>query len=85
MGEMVKKNWVWWMVSGGGAFLTYLGFYLLFSRYGASSYTLYAVISILTTSILVGQILFHEPANLYSGLSIFAAVVSILFWGMSRM
>jgi hypothetical protein len=38
------------LLGGAGFFTTYVGFYLLFSGYGASQYTLYATLSILTTS-----------------------------------
>ena len=42
------------VVAGAGLFVTFLGFYLLFSNYGASQYALYAVLAILTTSLGVG-------------------------------
>jgi drug/metabolite transporter (DMT)-like permease len=71
-------------LGGGGLFLIYLGFYLLYARYGASYYTLYAVLSILTTSILVGLVFFREPVNVFEILSIAAAFLSIAFWGLSK-
>ena len=83
-GEFLRRNWAGWTLAGLGLFLIYLGFYLLYSRFGASYYTLYAVLSILTTSILVGLVLFKEQANLFDALSIAAAFLSIAFWGLSK-
>jgi len=40
----LKENWIWAIISGLGLFLTCLGFNLLYTRYGASHYILYAVI-----------------------------------------
>jgi len=42
------------LISGAGFFVTFIGFYLLYSNYGATQYVLYAIISIMTTSIGVG-------------------------------
>lgn len=56
--SVAKANGWWAVLSGTGLFLTYLGFNLLYSKYGASNYILYAVLSIITTSIIVGVVIF---------------------------
>lgn len=69
------------LISGVGFFLTFVGFFLLYSRFGASYYSVYAVLSILTTSIVVGMVLFREPFNLYHFGSVCTAIVTVLlFW-----
>ena len=55
----IKTNYLWFIASGTGFFLTFIGFYFLYTKFGASYYLLYAVISIITTSILVGIIIFN--------------------------
>ncbi len=69
------------LISGVGFFVTFIGFFLLYSRYGASYYSLYAVLSILTTSIVVGMILYREPFNIYHIGSVCSALLTVfLFW-----
>lgn len=34
----LRRNWPWALVSGAGFYLTFLGFYFLYSRFGASHY-----------------------------------------------
>ncbi|MCG6170063.1 transporter [Leptospira sanjuanensis] len=77
-----NRNYFW--ISGVGLYFTFLGFYLLYSRYGASYYILYAVLSILTTSIFVGVFLFSEKVNLYHYLSILSAFVAILLFNFGQ-
>ena len=71
-------------LGGIGFFVTYLGFYLLFSGYGASQYALYATLAILTTSVGVGVLLFREPLNVYQVVAMAMAVVSIALWTYGR-
>jgi len=69
------------LISGLGFFITFVGFFLLYSRYGASYYVIYAVLSIITTSIIVGMLLYHEPFNKYHLMAIGTALLTIsLFW-----
>ncbi|MGO9311322.1 MAG: hypothetical protein ACLQBD_18455 [Syntrophobacteraceae bacterium] len=42
LGNTLKENWKAVLLSGLGLFLTYLGFNLLYTRYGASQYILYS-------------------------------------------
>jgi drug/metabolite transporter (DMT)-like permease len=72
------------LISSAGICITYLGFYLLYSRFGASYYTLYAVLSIVTTSIIVGLIFFQEKFNIWYAASLFAAFLTIFFFFMGQ-
>ena len=82
-----SRNWPWALVSGAGFYFTFLGFYFLYSRFGASHYALYAVLSILTTSVLVGIVLMGEKVNGYHLAAIGCALVTVLLFaiGQSRM
>lgn len=79
----VKQNGGWALVSGLGLFLTYVGFYFLYSRYGTSNYILYAVLSIITTSVIVGVWLLRENFNAYHWAALVCALLTVgLFsWG----
>ncbi len=83
-GQVLKHNALWALVSGIGLFLTYLGFNLLYTHFGASQYALYAVISIITTSVVVGLLLFKEPFNIYHLLAIAFAVVSVFMYSLGQ-
>jgi drug/metabolite transporter (DMT)-like permease len=65
------------LISGVGFFITFLGFFLLYSGSGASTYMLYAVISILTTSVGVGVFLYHEPFNRWHLIAIILSIGAI--------
>ncbi|MCJ7703467.1 MAG: EamA family transporter [Anaerolineales bacterium] len=71
----LSKNWSSILISGIGFFITFLGFYLLYSRFGAVYYALYAALSIITTSLGVGVLVYKEPINIYQ---ICALILSIL-------
>ena len=83
-GEFLRKNIGWCVLSGAGMFLTFLGFYLLYSRFDTSYYALFVVTSMLLTTLVLGVLVLHERINLYGGVSIAAAVVSIVFFGLSK-
>lgn len=78
------RNWQWIILSGCGLFLTYLGFNLLYSRFGTSSYIFYAVLSVITTSFIVGVLIFRENLNFYHLLSGITAVISILLFSLGN-
>ena len=65
-------------------FMTFLGFYLLYSRFDTSYYALFAVTSVLMTTIILGIFILKEGVNFYGVISIAAAVVSIVFFGLSK-
>ncbi len=87
IGNIFRSNRPAMFLSGTGLFFTYLGFNLLYSGYGVSQYVLYAVISIITTTIIVGIFWLNEPVNLYHKAAIFMAIVSVILFsiGQSKM
>ncbi|NOI67806.1 EamA family transporter [Vibrio sp. 99-8-1] len=83
-GEVLRENWQWVTIGGVGLFLTYLGFYLLYSRYGTTSYVLYAVLSILTTSLIVGLWLFKETFNSYHWAAFVCALLTVVLFSLGN-
>jgi drug/metabolite transporter (DMT)-like permease len=75
---------IWVVLSGVGLFFTYLGFNLLYSRFGATSYVYYAVISILTTSLVVGVLILKEPVNIYHRLAGAAAIGAVVLYSIGN-
>ena len=82
--EMAKANAGWIALSGLGTAITYLGFYFLYTRSGASSYTLYASLSLLTTTIGVGVVILRERFNLWHGLAALAAIGALVLFGVGQ-
>jgi drug/metabolite transporter (DMT)-like permease len=82
--EYLSDNYKTILITGVGLFITYIGFYLLYSRFGASYYILYAVLSIVTTSIIVGVVYFREGFNIYYALSILSSIFTILFFYLGK-
>lgn len=80
----VFENYKAIVFTGLGLFITYIGFYLLYSRFGASYYTLYAVLSIVTTSIIVGVVVFKEAFNMYYLFSILSAILTIVLFFLGK-
>jgi drug/metabolite transporter (DMT)-like permease len=72
------------VVSGFGLFLTYLGFNLLYSQFGVSRYVLYAVISVITTTVLVGFLILKEPINGYQKVAIIMALISVVLFSLGQ-
>jgi drug/metabolite transporter (DMT)-like permease len=84
VGHTLKEHWPAVLLSGLGLFLTYLGFNLLYSRYGASQYVLYAVLSIITTTIVVGILWLKEPVNLYHKIAIAMAIAAVVLFSIGQ-
>ena len=84
MANTFKGNGKAVLLSGLGLFLTYLGFNLLYSRFGASQYVLYAVLSIITTTIVVGIFWLKEPVNVYQKAAIAVAVLAVLLFSIGQ-
>ena len=80
----LQENARFILLSGIGFFVTFVGFYLLYSQQGAASYMVYALLSILTTSIGVGLLLFREPFNKFHVISGGLAAAAILFYGLGQ-
>ena len=84
VGSTLRANWKAVLLSGLGLFLTYLGFNLLYSRYGASQYVLYAVLSIITTTIVVGILWLKEPVNVYHKAAIAMAIAAVVLFSIGQ-
>jgi len=80
----VNANWKAIAITGFGLFVTYIGFYFLYSRFGASYYIIYAVLSIITTAIIVGVLVYQETFNIYYLLAIASAVVTIVLFFLGQ-
>ncbi len=80
----VKTDWKWILASGAGLFLTYFGFNLLYSNFGTTSYIFYAVLSIITTSVIVGIFIFRETFNIYHAVSLLLALAAIAFFSLGN-
>jgi drug/metabolite transporter (DMT)-like permease len=72
------------VLSGVGLFLTYLGFNLLYARYGVSQYVLYAVLSIITTTIVVGILWLKEPVNVFHKVAIAFAIAAVILFSIGQ-
>ena len=83
-GQYISDNWGMIAIGGVGFFITFVGFFLLYSNFGASQYSLYAVLSILTTSIGVGVFVFREPVNMYQVAGTVLAILAIVLFTYGR-
>ena len=84
VGRTLAGSWRAILLSGVGLYLTYLGFNLLYTRFGASQYVLYAVLSILTTTIGVGMLWLREPVNLYQKLAVALALAAVVLFSLGQ-
>jgi drug/metabolite transporter (DMT)-like permease len=80
----LKGNWKAACLSGIGLFFTFLGFNLLYSKYGVSQYVLYAVISIITTTLLVGVLWLEETVNVYHMIAIVLAILAVIMFSVGQ-
>ncbi len=80
----VQENLWYILISGLGFYFTFIGFYWLYTQQGATSYIVYALLSILTTSIGVGVILFKEPFNRFHVISGLLALAAIITYGIGQ-
>jgi drug/metabolite transporter (DMT)-like permease len=80
----LKSNWKASCLSGIGLFFTFLGFNLLYSKYGATQYLLYAVISIITTTLLVGVLWLKETVNAYHMAAMVLAISAVLLFSVGQ-
>jgi len=83
-GSYVAGEWFNIAAAGLGFFMTFVGFFLLYSTYGASSYVLYATLSILTTTFVVGVLIYKEPFNAYQAASLILALAAIALYTYGR-
>lgn len=82
--DYLATNWKAVVITGIGLFITYIGFYLLYSRFGASYYIIYAVLSIITTAIIVGVVVYREPFNIYYLFSVACAILTIVLFFLGQ-
>ncbi|MEZ5924857.1 MAG: EamA family transporter [Hyphomicrobiaceae bacterium] len=83
-GGYVADHGFYIAAAGFGFFMTFVGFFLLYSSYGASAYVLYATLSILTTTFVVGVLIYREPFNLYQAAAVLLAMVAIGLYTYGR-
>jgi drug/metabolite transporter (DMT)-like permease len=81
---MFQRTWPFMLLSGVGAAVTFIGFQGLFSTYGPSQYSVYAMFALLTTSIGVGVIVFREKFNIYHGLAMVCALAALVFFFLGQ-
>lgn len=76
-GDFLRRNAPGMIIGGVGTAITYVGFFWLYSRYGAGYNTLYGMLALLTTSIGVGIFVFREAFNIWHGVSILCAILAL--------
>jgi drug/metabolite transporter (DMT)-like permease len=84
LSNLMRNNGRNILFAGCGLFLTYLGFNLLYSRFGVSPYILYAVLSILTTTVFIGIFWLREPVNGYRIAAIVLALASVVLFSLGQ-
>jgi len=74
------------VLSGSGLFLTYLGFNLLYTRFGTAPYVVYAALAIITTTVGIGFLYLREPVNRFqvAAVVLAAAAIGLYALGQSR-
>lgn len=80
----LRAAWPYMVLGGFGVFITFVGFFLLHTRFGASQYSLVAVSSIFSVSIFVGVIIFKEPFNWVQWMATALAVGAIVLFSIGR-
>lgn len=83
-GALIRSQWRSLLLSGVGLFLTYLGFNLLYSRFGASSYVVYAALAIITTTVGVGFLYLREPVNQFHVAAVLLATAAIVAFSLGQ-
>jgi drug/metabolite transporter (DMT)-like permease len=83
--SFVADNIVLVGIGGLGMATTYLGFYLLYTNYGAVYYVVYAVLSIITTTVIVGVIILGEPFNRYQVIAMVLAILAIVMFTIGKL
>ena len=82
-GQATMAGWPWAIGGGLGLYITVLCFYFLYTRFGTAYYALYAVLSILTTTLFVGQVVLREPINRFHLLSIAFAIGAVVSFSLA--
>ncbi|MET2984546.1 EamA family transporter [Aureibaculum conchae] len=71
-------NIKWFAMTGVGMLILNVFLYFLYRGYGANSYTLYAILAIITTSIGVSIFYYGEKMNIYYAASLILAIATVL-------
>jgi drug/metabolite transporter (DMT)-like permease len=82
--SLFGRDSIWVLAGGAGLYLTYLGFNLLYTRCGASFYVIYAVLSIVTTALVVGGLFFKESLNGYHWAAILTALITVVLFTLGQ-
>jgi drug/metabolite transporter (DMT)-like permease len=83
-GALLRAHWRALLVSGAGLFLTYVGFHLLYSRFGTAPYVVYAALAIITTTVGVGFIYLREPVTAYHVAAVLLAAAAIALFAIGQ-
>jgi drug/metabolite transporter (DMT)-like permease len=83
-GALIRGRWRSLLLSGAGLFLTYVGFNLLYSRFGTSPYVVYAALAIITTTVGVGFLYLREPVNQYHVAAVLLAAAAIVVFSIGQ-
>lgn len=83
-GTVIRGQWRSLLLSGVGLFLTYLGFNLLYGRFGTSPYVVYAALAIITTTVGVGFLYLREPVNQFHIVAVLLAVAAIIVFSIGQ-
>ena len=78
--QYVIGNFKWFVAAGLGMLILNVFLYFLYRGYGANSYTLYAILAIITTSIGVSIFYYNEKMNMYYLASLIFAVITVVFF-----
>ena len=78
--SILKTNWIWACVSGLGLLICYIGFNLLYTKYGTAHYVLYAILSIFTTTVIVGLVILRESFSLNQWIGLIFSVIAIILF-----
>jgi len=84
LANAIRVNRQWILLSGLGLFITFMGFNLLYGKYGASSYIIYAISSIITTSLVVGMYFLKEQFNVYHWLAFGSSLITISLYSLGN-
>jgi len=80
----MDSAWPYMLLAGFGVFITFVGFFVLHTQFGASQYSLVAVSSIFSVSIFVGIVIFKESFNWVQAIATILAVGSLILFSIGR-
>lgn len=80
----ITGNIIWISAAGFGLVLLNICLYFLYRNHGASYYTLYSILAIITTSIVLSVLIFNEKMNAYYWGSLLFAVLTIILFMKGR-